>query len=708
MRKAGLLDRKPLTATRTMLDTARRDTGTQKTASTCYTHHRYTEYKTRFYFRAAPAADKEILEVDLFTRKDLADGRKEPRFRIFLDHTQKDFASWDMVNKKWSSAKIDMLETGDDRFRYSYRGRSHAAGETLRAVNRYLETGLQQDVETAVLDFQTRIRACELKRKHRLVTDAIDGYMAMVPEKLPADWMKFINDRALEHSIFYQKEKRTGYCTHCRLHVPVSGKAAHNMPGKCSLCGYSVVYKSWKKQKHISFRTAVSLIQKCTDGRHYVYRQFRVDAYAERSREYVPEIHVRENCRMIFCPDARDRVMQAKGYEWGEFRNTGIARWCEAGTVSRGGWINHDSTIGYARSVPYTGNLKKLFKDTCFRYIPAVEIMKSMGSRRINVMAALGDMQAGFPYEAFWKMGLRRFVQERIDRDGAQGLTKLCTHPHSRRPWEYLGLAREDLQQAVRLDAADRQLRVIQLAAGQSVRLTDEQAVWFDRHTGASRIILYTGMQTPHRIIRYMEEKLGVDAEGGGEEDAVPRLWIDYLDMACRLGWDLRDRDVFFPQDVRRAHDEAVILVNAAEDRKEAERLKERDRIMRGNAEAIREAFCYQDDRYMIFVPECYSDFRREGNTQHNCVATYFDRAVEGECIILFIRKCEKPDESFCTAEIYSDRGRFAIRQNRAAYNREAPEDVTAFLQEAVRQAQKTAERLAAKEAGFIRVKTAG
>ncbi len=36
MRKAGLLDKKPLIATRTMLETARRDTGTEKKVQTCY------------------------------------------------------------------------------------------------------------------------------------------------------------------------------------------------------------------------------------------------------------------------------------------------------------------------------------------------------------------------------------------------------------------------------------------------------------------------------------------------------------------------------------------------------------------------------------------------------------------------------------------------------------------------------------------------
>ena len=46
-----------------------------------------------------------------------------------------------------------------------------------------------QDVETAVISFQMRVRKDELTKKHRLITDVIDGYMDTVPDRLPADWM---------------------------------------------------------------------------------------------------------------------------------------------------------------------------------------------------------------------------------------------------------------------------------------------------------------------------------------------------------------------------------------------------------------------------------------------------------------------------------------------------------------------------------------
>ncbi len=707
MRKAGLLDKKPLTATRTMLETARKDTGTVKKARTGDYTYEYIEYEARFYFRASVLADTKVLEVDLFTRKDLAAGKKEPRFRIFLDRERADFISWNMMEEKWSRAKIDMLPTTDERYSYSYRGRNHATKETLKLANRYLGTGYMQDVETAVIDFQARVRKDALTKKHRLITDIIDGYMNTVPDRLPVDWMKFINDRAAEHYIFYEKEKKTGYCTHCRLEVPVLGHVMHNMPGKCSQCGISATWKSWKKQKRVYSSMAVSILQKCTDGENYVYRQFRVDITMERSARYVPEIFTMETYRRIFAMSEEEQIIRAEGYEWGEFRSSGIERWCAEGSVNHGGWLNGSYGYGYTGSVLYTGNISRLLRNTCLKYVPAAAIFKSMGNTKVNVMAVLGDMKLSFPYEAFWKMGLRRFVRHRVENDGTCGKTRLRYLGDHLKPWEYLEFTREELAQAVRLDATDQQMRIIQRASENRVRLTDEQVLWLDCHMGISVLLNYMHLQTPHRIIRYLKEKICVESTGSRENRTL-HLWTDYLDMARQLGWDMRDRSVFFPQDIQRAHDEAAVLFTAWKDQTEAEKLKASDAVMHRNAREIKRAFCYRDTAYRIIVPGCYLDFKKEGNTQHNCVARYYDSAVKGECIILFIRRRKASQKPFCTVEIRNINGKFAVIQNRAAYNKEAPEDVKEFLERAVRQAQQIADRMIAEEAERICMRTAG
>ncbi len=695
MRKAGLIDGKPLTATRAMLERAKGDRGVEKKAKTLFHTYNYMEYETRFYFRAV--SSRGILEVDLFTRKDLAAGRKEPRFRIFLDRERKDFESWNTVEQKWSRAKIDMLETGDNRYRYSYRGRNHATAETLRTVNRYLGTGCQKDVETAVLDFQAGIRKCALQEKHRLITDAIDGYMDMVPDRLPAGWEKFLSDRVQEHSIFYRKEEGTGYCTRCREYVCIPEGTRHGMQGKCTRCGAAATYRSWRKQKNTECRSRAALLQKCTDGVHFVYRQFHACFRTCQDKAYVPEVRVWEEYRNIFRIEGAGSIERSRaGYEWGTFRNTGIRRWCHEGTANHGGY-NHGGME--KKSILYTGNLTRLLKDTTFRYVAVAEMIKGTGNRRIDVIEVLKDMQYKFPYEAFWKMGMREFCLERIRRGGERGLARIELHEGAK-PWECLKMTREGMKQAVRLNATDRQVRIIQKAAETGTALTDEQVAWIDGHLGAHALLEYLGIQTAHRIIRYLNENL---TTGDGLDNTMLHLWTDYLDMARQMGWDLRDRSVFFPQDAGRAHDEAAAAFTIWKDTEDAEKMKAKDKIMRRNAEGIRKIFHYSDGTYTIRVPECFLDFKHEGNAQHNCVATYYDRAVAGRCIILFIRKRQDPDRPFCTVEIRDVGGRLAIIQNRTAYNRAAPADAVAFMEQAVREAQQEAGRMAGENAGRSR-----
>ena len=355
----------------------------------------------------------------------------------------------------------------------------------------------------------------------------------------------------------------------------------------------------------------------------------------------------------------------------------------------------------------YTGNLSRLFRNTCLKYIPAAEIFKSMGNTKVNVMAVLGDMKLSFPYEAFWKMGLHQFVRERVKNDGTCGKTRTEYLGEHLKPWEYLRITREEMAQAVRLDATDQQMRIIQRASEHRVRLTDEQVLWLDRYMGVCVLMDYLHLQTPHRIIRYLKEKIQVETTGN-RENRLLHLWTDYLDMVRQLGWDLHDRSVFFPQDIQQAHDEAAVMFTAWKDQTAEEKLKASDAVMHRNAKEIKRAFCYRDAVYMISVPGCYRDFKKEGNTQHNCVARYYDSAVKGECIILFIRRRKAPQKPFCTVEIRNRDGKFAIIQNRAAYNKDAPEDVQEFMKKAVRQAQHIADRMAAEEAERIRMRTAG
>ena len=58
----------------------------------------------------------------------------------------------------------------------------------------------------------------------------------------------------------------------------------------------------------------------------------------------------------------------------------------------------------------------------------------------------------------------------------------------------------------------------------------------------------------------------------------------------------------------------------------------------------------YKD--YVFIYPECIQDIKTEACQQNNCVASYIDAVINGNCHIMFLRKKSNPKESLVTIEI--------------------------------------------------------
>lgn len=55
---------------------------------------------------------------------------------------------------------------------------------------------------------------------------------------------------------------------------------------------------------------------------------------------------------------------------------------------------------------------------------------------------------------------------------------------------------------------------------------------------------------------------------------------------------------------------------------------------------------------YCFIYPECTQDIKDEAVQQNNCVASYVQRVINGQCHILFLRKKDEPDKSLVTIEV--------------------------------------------------------
>ena len=73
---------------------------------------------------------------------------------------------------------------------------------------------------------------------------------------------------------------------------------------------------------------------------------------------------------------------------------------------------------------------------------------------------------------------------------------------------------------------------------------------------------------------------------------------------------------------------------------------------------------------YRFYYPKCTQDIKDEATSQANCVASYIDRVIDGQCHILFLRLKDSPDKSLVTIEVRDDEnGVPQIVQAKQKYN---------------------------------------
>lgn len=146
--------------------------------------------------------------------------------------------------------------------------------------------------------------------------------------------------------------------------------------------------------------------------------------------------------------------------------------------------------------------------------------------------------------------------------------------------------------------------------------------------------------------------------------------------------YDLRRKDVWFPQKLDTAHQQTIDIKNqgAASRRivENAERLKGPEEKYKKLRQELTDRYSFAAKEYQIIIPPDLKDLYREGAEMHNCVASYINRAANDEARILYIRSNKEPEKSLGTMEISPKTE--TIVQARGKYNRDLPDEVSRFV----------------------------
>lgn len=227
---------------------------------------------------------------------------------------------------------------------------------------------------------------------------------------------------------------------------------------------------------------------------------------------------------------------------------------------------------------------------------------------------------------------------------------------------------------------------------------------------------------SPEQVMNYMLKQQQGSCKGmpihrysyysswGGS--GILERWQDYLRMAKDLGKKIDDEMIYRPKDLAERHKEYTeecnkkrAIIQAKRDKEAARRQAEEYRKKFPTAAAIlkdiKPKFEFSNDEYMIIVPKALTEIIFEGNQLHHCAGAtdrYFDRIVQRETYICFLREKKKPKQPFYTIEVEPGG---TIRQHRGMYDEEPNiEQIKPFLrlwQKEIRKRMKEEDKAAAE-----------
>lgn len=462
--------------------------------------------------------------------------------------------------------------------------------------------------------------------------------------------------------------KNEGYCLSCRTHILLD-VSIHNNPAKCPHCLLTgKVLHRWRRNAVLYQQALV-----------YLYRKSIVDqsclvevtalaklAYIGMDCEDIDQIRVRItgiDSVSVFSPGEGGVQMIPDGCN-----KIGISRQqrykissrpphCRDGAYGRYGatlpvYIAKRQLLKLAEGTPWSYGLKEYAqyaKDAFIGYLhvmhrwPAYEMLVKMNLGQI--VADKLEAMTGTATRYYWR------ANDGINWRG-KTLDKILGFHLTKEERKYLSgkLSRMEQQRLSEIIS----LRQRNLPSGPTI--IDIMAF--------SSTIRLKDIETEYGI---SIKKLSQYARKLGE--LYPSDYYDYLRQLDQLGLPMTKQRLY-PKDLQAEH----------------ARLSERIKTKRNAAQELnykkqrrqkQKLYHYHDERYYIITPPKVSLLIREGEIQHNCVASYIDRVSTGKTNVVFLRKKRDWRTPFGTVEVREDG---FIVQARAAYNRPLPDDARDFI----------------------------
>lgn len=233
-------------------------------------------------------------------------------------------------------------------------------------------------------------------------------------------------------------------------------------------------------------------------------------------------------------------------------------------------------------------------------------------------------------------------------------------------------------------NGGETMLRWLKYSDKTGIKFSDRALKWFSDHTdrvtndGITKLLDY---MSPEASMNYITRQQAESYPTQGIARVIEQ-YADYMAMCEAIGKDTSDEMVYRPRELKRRHDELItekqqldivrrMNENPEKRKEEADKMRQK---FPGAEEILREItpkFAWEDENYIILVPQNLVEIMIEGNALHHCVGSsdrYFDRIIQRETYICFLREKQKPNIPYYTIEVEPGG---TIRQHRGAFDEE-------------------------------------
>lgn len=125
-------------------------------------------------------------------------------------------------------------------------------------------------------------------------------------------------------------------------------------------------------------------------------------------------------------------------------------------------------------------------------------------------------------------------------------------------------------------------------------------------------------------------------------------IYLDYLEFAQKLGFDIKNKKYLYPKNLKQKHDQYMNQIKINKNKIINNKIKSKYKKL------IKNKFEYK--KYIIVPADSIQSLINESSQQNNCVKTYAERIAKNECDIYFMRYIDSLDKSLVTIEVKNNK----------------------------------------------------